>query len=104
MSEKRTKLQQKHYETLKQKRDQIQERKARTRRLIIRGAIAEKVFPNSITLSDTEFEQMLFRMSDIVSYYESKSFRSEASSSQSVLKDSSPAKAEASQSAQLSEG
>ncbi len=44
-------------------------RKKRTHRLIIRGAIAEKLFSNSEQMTDTEFEQKLFRVVEAGNLY-----------------------------------
>ena len=53
-------LQAKHREQLQEKRNQINERKARTRRLIIRGAIVEAALPEYVNLSNAEFQNKLY--------------------------------------------
>lgn len=53
--------QKKHREQMQRKRDAIRARKARTRRLIIRGAIAESVIENAAQMTDLEFEQALYQ-------------------------------------------
>ena len=65
-----TELQKKHQEQMKEKRDAIKRRKARTHRLIVRGAIAEKVIPNAESMTDEEFQTTLYQAvgnSDIAS-------------------------------------
>lgn len=54
-SERYTAEQLKHQEEMKQKRLAIVERKARTRRLIIHGAVAESFIDNSENMSGEEF-------------------------------------------------
>ncbi len=53
-------LQEKHRLQLKKNRDKVMERKRRTRRLIVRGAISEAVLSKTIdnieSLSDEEFK------------------------------------------------
>ena len=44
-----------------QARDRVKERKARTRRLILEGAILEKVFPIAVGMDLTELEHELER-------------------------------------------
>lgn len=56
---KKEELQKKHREQMKEKREQIRIRKERTRRLIIRGAIAEKIIQNAEQLTNEQFEQEL---------------------------------------------
>ena len=56
-----TKLQLKHQQQMKEKRDTIKERKARTHRLIVRGAIAEKVIPNAESMTDEQFQVALYQ-------------------------------------------
>lgn len=43
-------------------RDRVKERKARTRRLIERGAILEKAVPQAATMTNIELEQYLYRL------------------------------------------
>ena len=63
MSEKRvlTDEQRKHAEQLRNAREQIKRRKERTRRLIIRGAIAEKAIEGAEMLSHEDFQRELYR-------------------------------------------
>lgn len=46
-----------------QARDRVKERKARTRRLIQKGAILEKAMPETSDLSLTELENYLYELS-----------------------------------------
>ena len=59
-----TELQLKHQEQMKEKRDAIKQRKARTHRLIVRGAIAEKVIPNAESMTDEQFQAALYQSVD----------------------------------------
>ncbi|SEK65256.1 Protein of unknown function [Butyrivibrio sp. ob235] len=56
-------LQEKHRTALQRNRDKVMERKRRTRRLIIRGAISEtalsKIVDNADQLTDEEFKVAL---------------------------------------------
>ena len=52
-------LQAKHRLEEAQARDRVKERKARTRRLIQEGAILEKTFPQSASMSLDELESYL---------------------------------------------
>ncbi len=52
-------LQAKHRLEEAQARDRVKERKARTRRLIQEGAILEKAFPQSASMSLDELENYL---------------------------------------------
>lgn len=56
-----TELQKKHQEQMKEKRDAVKQRKARTHRLIVRGAIAEKVIPNAESMTDEQFQAALYQ-------------------------------------------
>ncbi len=56
-------LQAKHRLEEAQARDRAKERKARTRRLIQEGAILEKTFPQSASMSLDELESYLFSIS-----------------------------------------
>ena len=56
-------LQAKHRLEEAQARDRVKERKARTRRLIQEGAILEKAFPQSVSMSLDELESYLFNLS-----------------------------------------
>lgn len=55
-----TELQKKHQQQMKEKRDEIKERKARTHRLIVRGAIAESVIKGAENMTHEQFQQTLF--------------------------------------------
>lgn len=52
-------MQEKHRQELKANREKIQARKARTHRLIVRGAIAEKFVPGADRLTNEQFEAAL---------------------------------------------
>ena len=56
-----TELQLKHQQQMKEKRDTIRERKARTHRLIVRGAIAEKAIEGAESMTDEQFQQALLK-------------------------------------------
>ena len=56
-----TELQLKHQQQMKEKRDTIRERKARTHRLIVRGAIAEKAIAGAESMTDEQFQQAFLR-------------------------------------------
>ena len=56
-----TELQLKHQQQMKEKRDSIKQRKARTHRLIVRGAIAESVIEGSESMTDEQFQKILFQ-------------------------------------------
>ena len=49
-------LQEKHRMQMKEKRDTIKQRKARTRRLIVHGAVAEGFIENSEDMNGEEFQ------------------------------------------------
>lgn len=53
-------LQQKHREQIKENRQKTLDRKNRTHRLIVRGAIAEGVVPDADKMTDGEFQQFLY--------------------------------------------
>ena len=53
-------LQQKHREQIKENRKKTLDRKNRTHRLIVRGAIAEGVVPDADKMTDEEFQQFLY--------------------------------------------
>ena len=59
--EKIREVQQKHREQMRANRDKVKARKARTHRLIIRGAIAEQAIKNSEAMTNEEFQQELYR-------------------------------------------
>ena len=46
-----------------QARDRVKERKARTHRLIVHGAILEKVMPNVVDMTDDELTKYLMDIS-----------------------------------------
>ena len=54
-----TELQLKHQREMKAKRDAVKQRKNRTHRLIVRGAIAESIIPDAEGMTDEEFQQAL---------------------------------------------
>ena len=56
-----TELQKLHQEQMRAKRDAIKARKARTHRLIVRGAISEKAIPNAEGMTDEQFQFELYR-------------------------------------------
>lgn len=60
-SDELTELQKKHQKQMKEKRDAIKQRKARTHRLIIRGAIAEKMIPNAEDMTNEQFQEALYQ-------------------------------------------
>lgn len=49
-----------HRQQMQEKREAIKRRKARTHRLIVRGAIAEKALSVSDEITDDEFQQQLY--------------------------------------------
>ncbi len=53
-------LQQKHREQIKENRQKTLNRKNRTHRLIVRGAIAEGVVPDADKMTDEEFQHFLY--------------------------------------------
>lgn len=55
--EKLKKLQEEHRQILKEKREVLKKRKARTRRLIIHGAIAESFIKDSADMGADAFQQ-----------------------------------------------
>ena len=56
-----TELQKLHQEQAKERRKAIKRRKARTHRLIVRGAIAEKMIPHAEDMTDEEFQHSLVK-------------------------------------------
>lgn len=54
-------VQQKHREQMKANRDKVKARKARTHRLIIRGAIAEQAIEGAETMTDQEFQHEIYK-------------------------------------------
>ncbi len=57
-------LQMLHREQMREKRDAIKQRKARTHRLIVRGAIAEKAIPGAESMTDEAFQHALYHAID----------------------------------------
>jgi len=49
-----------HQAQLREKREAIKERKARTHRLIVRGAMVEAIIPGADSMTDEELQAMLF--------------------------------------------
>ena len=56
-----TEIQLKHRQQMKEKREAIRLRKERTHRLIVRGAIAEKVLKGAQKMTNEEFREALIR-------------------------------------------
>ena len=52
---------QKNRELLKRQRADCQERNRRFHRLIVKGAIIENLFPETVTMSDDDFRDFLLR-------------------------------------------
>ena len=59
MEQKLTELQKRHQQEMREKRDALNDRKARTHRLIVRGAIAESAIEGSAEMTDEEFQEAL---------------------------------------------
>ena len=59
LEEQKKLIQERHRLEQAQMRDRAKERKARTRRLIQEGAILEKAFPQTVTMSLDELEEYL---------------------------------------------
>jgi len=57
-----TDLQLLHQQQMKEKREAIKRRKARTHRLIVRGAIAENAIEGSEDMTDEQFQNALFQL------------------------------------------
>lgn len=55
-------LQEKHRRQMSDNRDKVKERKARTRRLIERGAIAESLIDGAKTMTNDEFARVIRSM------------------------------------------
>lgn len=53
------KMQELHQRQLKEKREKIQQDKKRTHRLIVRGAMVEKVIPNAENMTNEQFQRAL---------------------------------------------
>ena len=60
MSKEYTELQLKHQEQMRANREAEKLRKARTHRLIVRGAIVESLIPNADMMNDDEFQQIIY--------------------------------------------
>jgi len=56
-----TEMQLRHQQQMKEKRDTIKSRKARTHRLIVRGAMAEKVIEGAESMTDEQFQAALYK-------------------------------------------
>lgn len=56
-----TELQEKHRKQMKEKREAIKLRKARTHRLIVNGAIAESVIEGAADMTHEQFQQALLQ-------------------------------------------
>ncbi len=54
--------QEKHRAQLEENRKKLQARKARTHRLIVRGAIVESALPELVDLTDEEFQANVYRL------------------------------------------
>ena len=52
---------QKNHEQLQKQRKDILERNRRSHRLIVKGAIIESMYPETVTMSDDEFRDFLLR-------------------------------------------
>ena len=52
---------QKNRELLQNQRKEYQERNRRSHRLIVKGAIIESMYPQTLTMSDDEFRDFLLR-------------------------------------------
>ena len=52
--------QEQHRQQLKENRDKLKKRKERTRRLIVRGALAEKLIPGAEEMTNDEFQKKLY--------------------------------------------
>jgi lipid II:glycine glycyltransferase (peptidoglycan interpeptide bridge formation enzyme) len=52
---------QKNREQLQNQRKDFQERNRRSHRLIVKGAIIESMYPQTLTMSDDEFRDFLLR-------------------------------------------
>lgn len=52
--------QEQHRQQLKENRDKVKKRKERTRRLIVRGALAEKLIPGAEEMTNDEFQKKLY--------------------------------------------
>lgn len=57
-------LQKKHRQQMADNRDKIKARKARTHRLIERGAIAESMIPDAENMTNEEFRQALYNLKE----------------------------------------
>ena len=55
-----TELQLKHQRELREKREEYNRKKSRTKNLIIRGKIAERLVENAKMMSNEEFEEALY--------------------------------------------
>jgi len=64
-------IQEQHRKQLKENRDKTMARKKRAHRLIVRGAIAEKIVKNAENMTDEEFQKELYSMLNKASNAES---------------------------------
>ena len=60
MSKQYTELQLKHQQQMRANREAEKLRKARTHRLIVRGAIVESLIPDADIMNDDEFQQIIY--------------------------------------------
>lgn len=56
-----TEIQEKHRQEMKEKRDAVKKRKARTHRLIVHGAIAESMIEGAEGMTDEQFQMALWK-------------------------------------------
>ena len=66
-------LQELHRQQMKENRDKILARKRRAHRLIVRGAIAEKLVKDADKMTDKEFQKELYRLLKVATDSESTS-------------------------------
>lgn len=59
MSKEYTELQLKHQQQMRANREAEKLRKARTHRLIVRGAIVESLIPNADIMNDDDFQKIM---------------------------------------------
>ncbi len=70
-----TNLQLLHQQQMREKREAIKRRKARTHRLIVRGAIAENAIEGSAEMTDEQFQEILFRLVERANAIEASSLQ-----------------------------
>ena len=66
-------LQELHRKQMKENRDKVLARKQRAHRLIVRGAIAEKLVKDADKMTDKEFQQELYKLLKVATDTESAS-------------------------------